>query len=196
MPTQLSGWECCHDREGPAVPTSHCPSRSEERPVKKRKGPRWPPVEKKLRAAGGLLEEQRSAEPRPGGDMPRGARALDQHSVLQAQSLQLQERMTSARAHHAKSGLGAPGPAPAWATPERLPPLAWAPPGTAPAWASPPGRPRHARRPLPAPTGGGPRVKPFPWTPGPGTSGHGRRLPVRTPESTLRYCQCRRYWKL
>lgn len=91
-------------------------------------------------------------------------RALDQHSVLQAQSLQLQERMMSLLERIiAKSGApGRLGPAPSLGRPGTAPPLAWAPP---PEQLRPGPRPRDGLatppRLLPAPTGGGP-IKPFP----------------------------------
>ncbi|KAJ1061424.1 hypothetical protein K5549_018799, partial [Capra hircus] len=69
--------------------------RSEERPVKKRKGQGGHLQRKKLRLLEALLEEQRRLSRALEETCREVRRALDQHSVLQAQSLQLQERMMS-----------------------------------------------------------------------------------------------------
>lgn len=94
-PPSTVGVGMLYDKEGPAVPTSHCPSRSEERPVKKRKGQGGHLQRKKLRLLEALLEEQRRLSRALEETCREVRRALDQHSVLQAQSLQLQERMMS-----------------------------------------------------------------------------------------------------
>ena len=72
-----------------------CPSRSDKRPVKKRKGQGGHLQRKKLRLLETMLEEQRRLSRALEETCREVRRGLDQHSLLQAQGLQLQERMMS-----------------------------------------------------------------------------------------------------
>ncbi|XP_023974931.1 myb/SANT-like DNA-binding domain-containing protein 1 isoform X1 [Physeter macrocephalus] len=69
--------------------------RSDERPVKKRKGQGGHLQRKKLRLLETMLEEQRRLSRALEETCREVRRGLDQHSLLQAQGLQLQERMMS-----------------------------------------------------------------------------------------------------
>lgn len=79
----------------PAIPTRHCPSRSDERPVKKRKVQSGHLQKKKLRLLEAMLEEQRRLSRAVEETCREVRRVLDQQNLLQVQSLQLQERMMS-----------------------------------------------------------------------------------------------------
>ncbi|XP_007456955.1 PREDICTED: uncharacterized protein LOC103074140 [Lipotes vexillifer] len=69
--------------------------RSDERPVKKRKGQGGHLQRRKLRLLETMLEEQRRLSRALEETCREVRRGLDQHSLLQAQGLQLQERMMS-----------------------------------------------------------------------------------------------------
>lgn len=73
----------------------HCPSRSDRRPLKKRKAQSRQFQRRKLRLLEAMLEEQRRLSRAVEETCREVRRVLDQHNLLQVQSLQLQERMMS-----------------------------------------------------------------------------------------------------
>lgn len=78
---------------GPPSTRRHCPSRSDERPGKRRKGQSCHLQKKKLRLLEAMLEEQRKLSRAMEETCREVRRVLDQQNLLQVQSLQLQERM-------------------------------------------------------------------------------------------------------